>query len=392
MFSILLRVCIVPPVVPHVAVAVDRSLSYGRGVLRGIADYVETFGPWSIYLEPRSAGRYAPGWLRRWRGDGILAYIEDPALARRFGRSGIPTVELFGHRFDLRLPQVGNDDDAIGRLAAEHLLDRHLRRFAFSGYPGEAWVERRFRGFREALARSGFGCERLDAARAAGTPSRWEREQERLARRLRTLPKPVGLFACSDRHAQRVLDACRRARLRVPDAVAVLGVDNDEETCRLADPPLSSVMDDPRRVGFEAARLLDRRMSGRRAPLRPLLVPPLGVVARRSTDVAAVDDPLAAVAVRAIRARAGRGLRVEDLIAEARVSRAVFYRRFRAATGRTPHEEIVRARVERVKALLRQTALPLEEIAAETGFDHPEYLSVVFRRETGMTPGSFRRG
>lgn len=373
------------------AVAVDRSLAYGRGVLRGIADYVEAYGPWSIYLEPRSAGRDAPGWLRRWRGDGILAYVEDPALARRLARSGIPVVELFGHRFDLRLPQVGNDDAAIGRLAAEHLLDRSLRRFAFSGYPGEAWVERRFDGFRAALARRGLACDRLDAARSDGTPSRWERGQDRLTRWLRGLPKPVGLFACSDRHAQRVLDACRRAGLRVPDAVAVLGVDNDEETCRLADPPLSSVMDDPRRVGFEAARLLGRRMAGRRVPPGPRLVPPLGVAARRSTDVAAVDDPLVADAVRAIRARSGQGLRVEDLVAEARVSRAVFYRRFRAATGRTPHDEILRTRIERVKTLLRTTALPLEAVAARTGFDHPEYLSVVFRRETGRTPGAFRR-
>ncbi len=376
----------------HVAVAVDKSGAYGRGLLAGIADYVETRGRWSLYLEPRSAGTYAQGWLKGWRGDGVLAYIEDPGPARRFLRSGIPVVELFGHRLDLGLPAVGNDDEAIGRLAAEHLLDRRLRHFAFSGYPSEPWVERRFAGFARTLRRRGFEPARFRFSREAGSPARWEDEQRRLTAGLRGLPKPAGLLACSDRHAQRVLDACRRAGLRVPDAMAVIGVDDDEETCRLSDPPLTSVKDDPRRIGFEAARLLDRLMKRpERPPGPPRLIPPLGIVERRSTDVTAVDDPRVAEAMRTIRRRACEDLRVEDLLREAHLSRAAFYRRFRAALGRTPHAELLRARLDRVKELLRQSPLTIEEIASRTGFEHPEYLSAAFRRETGMTPGRFRR-
>ncbi len=374
------------------AVAVDKSRSYGRGLLAGIADYVETRGRWSLYLEPRSAGTYARGWLRGWRGDGVLAYIEDPGPARRFARSGIPVVELFGHRLDLGLPAVGNDDEEIGRLAAEHLLGRQLRRFAFSGYPGEPWVERRWAGFAGALRRRGFEAARFRSSREAGSPARWEREQLQLSGGLLALPKPAGLLACSDRHAQRVLDACRRAGIAVPDQLAVIGVDNDEETCRLSDPPLTSVKDDPRRIGFEAARLLDRLMTRPgRPPRAPRLIPPLGIAERRSTDVTAVEDRAVAEAMRAIRRGACDGLRVEDLVRSAHLSRPAFYRRFRAALGRTPHAELLRARLDRVKDLLLQTPMTLEEIAARTGFAHPEYLSAAFRRETGRTPGAFRR-
>jgi LacI family transcriptional regulator len=383
----------VRPRTPHVAVCVDTSRSYGRGLLRGIADYVETIGRWSLYIDPHSAGRYGKGWLRDWRGDGILAFIETSALADRFLRSGIPTVELFGHRLDLRLPQVGNDDDAIGRLAAGHLLERQFRRFAYSGYPREGWSERRFRGFAGAVQRTGFSCARFDSERRPPTPAAWERVQQELTAWLRDLARPVGLMACSDRHAQRVLDACRRAGIAVPEEIAVVGVDNDEETCRLSDPPLSSVIDDPRRVGFEAARLLDRLMAGKARPGsgKPVLVPPLGVATRHSTDVTAVEDRLVAEAMRAIRQGACEGLKVMDLTRACHVSRSVLYRRFQAALCRTPHDEILRVRLDRVKGLLAQTELTLEEIAGLAGFEHSEYLSVAFKRETGLTPGAYRR-
>jgi LacI family transcriptional regulator len=378
--------------IPHVAVCVDKSRGYGRGILRGIARYVETFGRWSLYIDPHSAGTYPGNWLRNWKGDGILAYIETAPLARRFLRSGIPTVELFGHRLDMPVPQVCNDEEAIGRLAAEHLLERRFRRFAFSGYAGEDWVDRRFAGFARTIAGRGVSCDRYSCDHADDSPSRWERTQERLMKWLRSLPKPMGLMACSDRHAQRLLDACHRAGIPVPEELAVIGVDNDEETCRLSDPPLSSVVDDPVRIGYEAARLLDRLISGRLKArgLAPVLVAPLGVDARRSTDVTAVEDRLVSQAMRTIRRSACEGLRVEDLIGEAHVSRSVFYRRFRAALGRTPHEELLRAKLDRARDLLVQTKLTVEEISTLAGFEHSEYLSVAFKRETGVTPGAYR--
>lgn len=381
------------PSLPQVAVCVDKARTYGRKVLQGIADYAETVGGWSLYVDPEATGSYSADWLHDWRGDGILAYVESRATARRIRSSGIPAVEVFGHQLDLPLPQVGNDDEAIGRLAAEHLLSCRFQHFAFCGYQQERWSERRRLGFERALARQGIEARHYFSTRRGSTLAQGQRDRERLQAWLATLPKPVAIMACSDRHGLRILDALRRLQVVVPEQAAVLGVDNDEETCRLANPPLSSVKDDARRVGFEAARLLDQLMAGPtpRTARAPLLIPPLGIAVRRSTDVTAVDDPLLASVLRCIRDHACAGLQVADLLARFHVSRSVLYRRFHDTLNRSPHEEILRVQLERAKRLLDESDFTLERIAGLSGFQHSEYLSVAFKRELGLTPGDYRR-
>lgn len=377
----------------RVAVCVDKSRSYGRGVLRGIAEYVETRGRWSLYLDPRASGSYVADWLRGWDGDGVLAFIDDPALANSLRRARIPAVELFGHRLDLGLAHVGNDEEAFGRLAAEHLLERHFRHFAFAGIQDALWSERRRNGFLAILLQKNFATrEMLSSADDRATLADWETNQLRLRAWLRDLPKPCGLMACSDRHALRVLDACRAERIPVPQQVAVIGVDNDEETCRLANPPLTSVADCACQIGFRAASLLEELMAGGQFdPEQRILVPPFGVVTRRSTEVTAVDDPLVARACELIRERACEGLCVAGLLAALRISKTSFYARFKKSLGRLPHEEILRTRLSRAQSLLRETALSAAEIAGRCGFTHPEYLNVAFKRELQQTPGEFRR-
>jgi LacI family transcriptional regulator len=211
-----------------------------------------------------------------------------------------------------------------------------------------------------------------------------------LRRWLRELPKPVGIMACYDIRGQQVLDACRSAGLAVPAEVAVIGVDNDELLCDLASPPLTSVVPNAHRTGYEAAGLLDRLMAGKRVAAAPTLIAPLGVAARQSTDVLAVDDREVARAVQFIREHACDGINVGDVLRVVPLSRRVLEMRFQRLLGRTPREEILQARLGRVKQLLGETDLPLYLIAERTGFEHVEYLSVVFRREAGTTPSAFR--
>lgn len=380
-------------VLPQVAVCVDKARNYGRKVLLGIADYAETVGRWSLYVDPEATGTYSADWLKNWRGDGILAYVESRATAQRLRASGIPAVEVFGHHLDLKLPQVGNDDEAIGRVAAEHLLACRFKHFAFCGYEKELWSERRRAGFEWVMAKKGFQAQHFFSNRRGSTLAAGQRDRERLIKWLASLPKPVAIMACSDRHGLRILDACRGLGVAVPEDVAVIGVDNDEEMCRLADPPLSSVRDDARKVGFEAARLLDKLMTDprRRRENFPILIPPLGIAVRQSTEVTAVDDRLIAEAMRCIRAQACAGLQVADLLARFNVSRSVLYRRFHDSLNRSPHEEILRVQLERAKRLLDENDFTLERIAELCGFQHSEYLSVAFKREVGLTPGEYRR-
>ncbi len=378
---------------PRVAVTVDKTQRYGRGVLQGLARYVETFGPWSLVIDPESHGRYGWEWLRDWRGDGMLVYVESTATARALLRSRRPVVDVYGHHRGLGLPVVANDEAAIGRLAADHLIERRLRRFGFVGYVDTPWSASREAAFAAALGERGMPCLVLRLPHRTRTLRGGDSSVDDLVAWLRTLTRPVGVMACSDRQAQRVLEACRRAGLAVPEEVAVLGVDNDEETCRLADPPLSSVTDNPEVVGFESARLLDDLMrsgaTGR--SMTTVLVPPLGVAARRSTDVLAVDDHLVARGLRLIHERACTGLGVDELAAALGASRTTVYRRFAAAVGRAPHREILRLQIDRARRLLLETDLSVEQVAERAGFRHPEYLAVVFRREVGCAPSELRR-
>jgi LacI family transcriptional regulator len=205
------------------------------------------------------------------------------------------------------------------------------------------------------------------------------------------LPKPMGIMGCNDRAALTVLDACRPLGLRVPDDIAVLGVDDDDLVQALAYPPLSTVNTARDRVGFEAAAMLERLMSNTEpnAP-RVVLVAPKGVVARRSTDATAIADMDVAEAARFIHAHAGRAISVEDVARAATVSRRQLERRFRAAMGHSLLAEITRCRVDRARQLLVDTELTLDQISRAAGFASASYFSVVFKREAGMTPQKYR--
>jgi LacI family transcriptional regulator len=223
---------------------------------------------------------------------------------------------------------------------------------------------------------------------AGGTTG--ERELAAMAAWLRALPKPVGVLACYDVRGQQVLEACHEAGLPVPDDVAVIGVHNDELLCDLCDPPLTSVIPDARRAGYEAAALLERMMEGERVPVATRTIEPLGVAARQSTDVVAVADARVAAAVRFIRERATTGIDVSDVLRAVPMSRTLLERKFKQLLGYSPHEQIQRVRLERAKALLATTELPVAAVAERVGIEHPEYLSVAFRRATGLSPREYR--
>jgi len=377
---------------PHVAVCVDKTRAYGRGILMGLADYLETVRRWSLYIDFHSEGQLSPRWLRRWRGDGILAYVREPELIRRLSRSGIPTVETYGLIDVGGLPRVGIDDFAVGRMAGEHFLERRFRHFAYTGF-GDSWSdEQRYQGFVRVVGAQ--QCSRFNYPRHPPTPAEWERYQARLGEWLQGLPQPVGVMAFTDPHAVRVLDACRRGGLAVPERIAVIGVDNDEEMCRLSDPPLSSVVNNSRKIGFEAARRLDQLMTGQltAANAAAVVIPPLHVVTRRSTDILAIEDTLVAQALAFINRRVFDPIGVLEVARALRTSRKTLYRHFEEALGRTPHDEILRLRLQRTKVLLSETTLGLDEIARSSGFGNASNLSHVFKKNVGLTPGEYRGG
>lgn len=374
----------------HVALIVETSVVYGRQILRGIARYLKTHAAWSVFLDERELRTPPPNWLSHWRGDGVICRSTTREWARIFRKRHLPVVDLNDLHLDLDLPRVGSDMMAIGRLGAEHLRERGFAHLAFCGFSGETWSAQRCEGFVQA-AQGGVGAGSIYESPWAGLRKHpWQEGRNQIAQWLKSLPRPVGIMACNDVRAQHVLDACGHLGVHVPDEIAVVGVDNAETLCELCNPPLSSVVADAERIGFEAAALLDRLMAGKSAPARDLLVEPLGVVTRQSSDVFAVSDPLVARAVRFIREHACQGVKVADVLGEVHCSRSVLERRFREHLGRSPQAELRAVQLRRVQQLLVETDWTLARIAEAAGIEHPEYLNVLFKRQTAQTPGEFR--
>lgn len=369
----------------------ETSLASGRDILRGIARYVREHGPWSVYHEPRALEEDVPGWLAHWRGDGVIARIQNRSIADAVTQTGLPVVDVLGLVPEAGAPLVHVDDRAIAELAAEHLLERGFREFGFCAISGATWSEGRRRAFAEAVGRAGYRSRECVLPPDARGQATWEKQQSQLVEWIKSLPRPVGIMVCNDPRGELVVEACRRVGVAVPEEAAVIGVDNDEPLCEICDPPLSSVMPDHRRVGYEGAALLDRLMAGQPPPERPVYVPPLGIVTRLSTDVLAVDDPAVVQALRIIREHACDGIGTSDVLEQVPLSRSTLQRRFRRLLGRSVHEEILRVRLRRVRELLARTELPIETVSDKAGFLHRQYLGEVFKAKTGLTLAEYRR-
>ncbi len=389
---------------PRVALLIESSRAYGRGLLRGIAAYIRTHRPWSIYHQERGMSEGPPSWLKGWKGDGIIARIEHPQLVRALRRTRIPVVDLRGMHDLPGIPLIETDDRAVTRQAVKHLEERGFQRVAFCGYQGANFSMRRMQYFQELIEARRLESWCYQAPRGvkqvtAEIEGRGMMYEGTLAEWVRSLPKPIGVLTCNDVRGQQLINACRDQGIAVPDDVAVIGVDNDELICDLSDPPLTSVEPDTERIGYESAALLDKLMESgavsaalrRGNDQRKVFIEPVGVVARQSTDVVAIADRKLAAAVRYIRQFACDGINVNAVTRHAGISRSTLERRFLEVLRTTPKTEILRIRIERAMELLRGTDFPLSKIADLSGFLHQESLCKMFKLKTGATPGHYRR-
>lgn len=348
---------------------------YGREVTRGVREYARANRAWQLtVVEPTGAMLRTLG---RAKPDGIIGLFASEALERQARGLGRPAVNVSSRRRRGILPRVTPDNPLIGRLAAEEFLRRGFRHFAFAGEDGHIGFQLRRQGFTKAVRKAGFDCQCL--------PDRHD------ARSVRAMPKPIGILACDDARARQIVCACIRAGVQVPREVAVIGVDNDEAVCELADVPLSSVDPDGRRVGFEAAALLDRLMARQPLERKCVLVPPAGLEVRSSSDVVAVPDDEVVSAMRYMHSHACDPMRVQDMLGVLKVSRRTLEKRFRTIFGRTLHDEIRRLQFERARELLCGTDLKVPQVAERCGFRDPKRFTTLFRQEFGAPPVAFRR-
>lgn len=381
--------------VPKVALLVETARSFGREFLGGVARYARHHRPWVFCIEPGDFDQAVPR-MRQWGGTGIIARIPNDRVGQAILDANVPAIALGlteeqmcpGSPFE-HLSEVSSDAVQVAKLAIDHLVERQLTHFAYVGMEGRAWSRRREEAFCLGLRALGHSPHIYQPPKCQ-RDRKWERELEIMAVWLRSLPTRLGIFACDDDRGRQVLEACRLGHLRVPEDVAVLGVDNDAVFCDLADPPLSSIALNADTAGYRAAELLDGMMQGRIREPRKVVVEALRVVARRSTAVVAVAAGEVTAAIQYIHQQWGRGVSVDDVAAEVDVPRRHLEKRFREVLGRTILEEIQMARLERAKQLLLETSHPISKVAEMSGFGSCSYFVHFFEKRVGITPRRFR--
>lgn len=404
----------------RVALLIETSKAFGRGLLAGVGRFARLHGQWSTFVDERGLSDPIPGWVESGDFDGIIVRASQRETLERVIGFGIPTICL-GEENPAAAISVMNDDVACAELAAQHLLERGFRNFGFLGHRGFVWSDVRRDHFRRTLSLAGRKCDVLEASVETTREAPWYQRRESLAEWVAGLPKPVGILACYDSAARTILEMCRDLKLLVPEQVAVMGVDNDEVLCDLCDPPLTSVAPDTEAIGMRAAELLHRLMDPNDETVAELqttrklgtgfakfvenripgvevgtvdtrvIVGPVGVVTRGSTDTHAIDDPLIAAVAGYIRRHACEGIDVSDLLTEFPMSRRTLERRFNKALGQSPLELIRLVRINHVKTLLRETDLKLDSICELAGFSYTAYMVGCFKEIEGITPGQYRK-
>lgn len=371
----------------RIALLVETSLGSGRDILRGIAQCAHQKGDWQLLHAARGLEDAFPEWLKNWEGDGIIARIQTPEMARALATLDIPIIDVLGV-CDSDFPLVHVNDELIAALIADHFKERGFEHAAFYGIAGENWSYRRRVAFKDSFSNA-KSFHVLETPR--GADGGRSGQMEELRAWLRELPKPAGIMVCSDQRGLFLLEACLSEGISVPEVLAVVGVDNDLALCEISLPPLSSARGGHVRVGFEAALLMDRLIGGAEISTSPFLVPPTGIVQRGSSNIRAIADPVVAKGVRYLRDHISEEIVNEQIARFVGVSRTLFQQRFRKATGRTIREFILSERVEKAVGLIEQSDLGFVEIAQLSGFKHQEYLGYVLRNRIGLTPGQIRR-
>ncbi len=374
--------------IPKIALLVETSREFGRSFLYGVARYSRTHGPWIFYRETGGLERSIPK-IKNWGADAVMT--RTLKHSEQLQSLGIPIIYIIHREIaDSPYPTVVTDSENIAKMAAEHFIDRGFQNFAFCGFDSMSWSVQRGRFFAHFVQKMGLkvDCYKQPASRHL---RRWENEQVLLAEWLKELPKPVAVMACNDDRGQHIIEACKMVNIKIPEEVAVLGVDNVVLVCDLSEPPLSSMALNTEKAGYDAAELLDKLMHGETMAGQKILVEPTHIVTRRSTDILSIQDPDVAAALRFIRDNCRNQITVENVVDALTISRRVLEKRFRKLLNRSVLEEIRKARTDAAARMLVETEMSVSQIAEKLGYTETAHLSRYFHKEKGISPIAFRK-
>ena len=374
----------------------DFTERFAYNLLKGILAYAKNHEPWVVYRMPPSfkAAYGMEGvlkWAKTWQADAIIGQFGNDDNVDLFRQNGIIALaQDYKERFT-NIPNITGDYRKTGQMGAEFFLTKGFRHFAFYGYRDAVWSKERCEGFRECIAAHGFG-DNFSAYQHESIDNLWLYDAPPLLAWLKSLPHPTALMACDDNQGNRLTELCKANGISVPDQIAILGVDNDEIVCNLSDPPLSSINHSIVRGGFEAAKLIEQLLNDDEASPQDVVLRPVNVVDRLSTDFHATDDRHIRTVLDHIRQHLTDDITVKSLVKLVPLSRRLLEMRFKEVTGQSIHKYIFHLRMERFAQLLQDSDAPLTELAAQAGISDLKNLSRQFKALKGTTPNKFRKG
>jgi len=372
----------------RIVLLIETSRAFGRQLIMGIAHYSKLNGPWSFYKEPIGLKSSIPH-LTSWKPDGII--MRDSLITKELLKLKIPTIlAVHDSQYPQNLPVIKTDSYSIAKLASEHLMEKGLKNFAFCGFDSYDWSKERRINFCRFNSKVGYKtyiyCQPKRIKK-----NDWENEQHHVRDWVKALPKPVGIFACNDDRGQDILEVCKLLNLKVPEDVAVMGVDNDPMVCNISDPPLTSIALNVESAGYQAAKLIDDMIDKKNIYGKQIIVTPSYVVQRQSSDIFAVDDISVAQAISFIKNNARNKILVEDVVKAVNSNRRTLERRFRRAIHRSIVEEIKYTRIELISKLLIESDFSISQITSFFNFTDVEHISRYFKREKGIGLRAFRK-
>ena len=380
-----------------ITLIIDLSATPGRNLMRGIARYARLYGPWQLNniwtdfynSSPKSTNFLSN--LKRNLGNSDGVIMREPDAWDSVKNLDIPVVIASAIRDEevSTQPTILTNSETIGRTGAEYFTQKGFRSLAFCGLKKMLWSEHRQNYFEETVKKAGLEVFKYSFTYPHKESSR-DSKLDQVAQWVQRLPKPVGIMSCNDLCGKFVVDSCRRHSIAVPQEVAVLGVDNDDILCDLTYPSLSSIELNTEKGGFDAAALLDKIIKGVKTDTQTIMIEPIGVKERQSTDIIAVADRVVSDVLSFIKDNAHRPLQVEDILSEFNVSRRSLYTKFGDSIGTSVYEQIRRIRVTKICKMLIETNRSIKDIAFDFGFSSVDHIARFFRREKGITPTQYR--
>ena len=374
----------------------DFGEEYGMSLLKGVTKYAQKHGPWAFCRMP-AYYRETKGlegilrWAWEWKANGILGQFYNNSEPQKLVGAGIAVVAQDFKERHTTIPNITGNYFETGKMGAEYFLKKGFENFAFYGFKNIVWSRERSLGFEERVEKDGFFVHSFEQKTRTKTRELWYYKPSALSQWLVSLPKPIALMTCDDNQGIHVTEACRLANLKIPEDVAVLGVDNDEILCNLSDPPLSSISLDTVKGGYEAGRLLHTMIESSNEDFYDIVVEPTQVVTRNSTDIYATKDEYIGMALKFIHNNMDKNLKVQDVLQQVPLSRRSLEKRFQKVTRFPVYEYIFNLRIEKFTNKLLETDLSIFEIAVDLGLNDSKNIARQFRQVKGCTPVEYRK-